>query len=257
VVKGLQLKTQDSKLRTASRDRLTPARRILIGVIAGIILFVAGTWLLSKVLGNNQPYRFHGQTLDYWSVQASARDVAASNQANTILNQEIIPQLRDQMFHDTNDSKIRLATINALDRLPWVPLIDYSQAPMRRAFAAYELGAFGPAGSAAIPALMQAVRGADPSIQENAIKSLGQIHSQPDVVIPFLTKYLDDDNLDDDAAIALSGFGSLARPAVPKIIPLLNAPDKDAQVAARCALQIIDPTALTNVTAEVHTNYTN
>jgi hypothetical protein len=63
------------------------------------------------------------------------------------------------------------------------------------------------------------------------------------VVIPLLISYLDDDNLNDEAATALGNYGSLARSAIPKILPLLHAADDDAQAAAQAALLKIDPDA--------------
>lgn len=74
---------------------------------------------------------------------------------------------------------------------------------------------FGPAARAVIPVLMRAMQSSDSSVHEAAITSLGKSHCEPDVVIPFLTKYLDNDDLNDEAATALAGFGSLARPTVP------------------------------------------
>ena len=222
--------------------------RILAGVVVGIVIFVAGTWVLSKALANNQPRRFHGRTLGYWSAQVFAADVTASNQANAILNREIIPRLTDQMLHDTNDSKVLLTVISALEYAPWINYIDYANASSRRRAAAGDLGAFGPAAKASIPALMQAIQSSDSSVQEAAITSLGRIHSEPEVVIPFLIKYLSDDDLDDEAATALGDYGRLARPAVPKIIPLLHADDDDAQAAAHDALLKIDSVALTDAT---------
>lgn len=230
------------------KNHIARALRILAGVVIGSVIFVAGTWLLGKVLANNQPRRIHGQTLDYWSAQIVAADVTASNEANNVLNQEIIPKLVDQMFHDTNDSKIRLKVIDALDGVPWIGYVDYTAAPTRRTIAARDLGAFGPAGKAAVPALMRAVQSSDSAVYEAAITSLGKIHSQPDVVIPFLIKYLDNDDLNDEAASALGNFGGLARRAVPKIIPLLHADDDDAVAAAQDALLKIDPVAFTNAT---------
>ena len=88
------------------KNSIAKVLRILTGVIVGSVILVAGTWLLAKALANDHPPRFHGQTLDYWSAQVVSSDITASNQANAILNQEIIPQLTDRMFHDTNDSKV-------------------------------------------------------------------------------------------------------------------------------------------------------
>lgn len=221
-----------------------------MGVMIGIAVLVGGTWVLSRTLGNDRTTLYHGETLEYWSVQVNARDVAASNQANTILNEEIIPQIMNRMFHDTNDSKIRITVIDALNDLTWIKYIAYFPAPVRRVKAAGDLGTFGPAAKAAVPALIKAVQSNDLAVHESAITSLGKIHCEPEVVIPFLTKYLDDDDLNDEAATALAEFGSLARPAVPKIIPLLHAADDDAQAAAADALQKIDPTAYTNAMNE-------
>ena len=223
--------------------------RLFTGVVVGIAILVAVTWLLGKALAYDRPRLYHGQTVDYWSAQVVASDAAVSNQANALLNSEVIPQLTDQMFHNTNDSKIRLKVIDALNSLPWITYIDPYLASSRRLKAAFDLGAFGPAGKAAIPALMQAVQSSDSAVNEEAIVSLGKIHSRPDVVIPFLIQYLDDDSRDDEAATALGEFGSLARPAVPKIILLLHSTDDDAQEAAFDALKKIDPVALTNATA--------
>jgi HEAT repeat protein len=223
------------------------AVRILIGVVIAAAVLVGGIRVLDKTLGNNQPTLYHSHTLDYWTAQVSARDVTASNQANAILNAEIIPQLTNQMFYDIHDSRLRLALIDGLNHLPGI-VIYYVQAYDRRAGAAEGLGMFGPAAKAAIPALMRAVQGGDnyPLFHERAVEALGQIHCEPEVVIPFLTKYLDDDDLNDEAATALAEFGSLARPAIPKILPLLHAADDDDRAVAADALEKIDPAAYTN-----------
>lgn len=225
-------------------------KRILIGVIIGAAVLVGGIWVLSETLGNNRTRFYHGETLDYWAAQVSSKDVEASNQANAVLNAEVIPQLTDEMFHDTNDSSIRMALIDKLIGLPGIKYIYYDAAPQRRETAAASLGNFGPAAKAAIPALMQAIQSSDLAVHESAITALGEIHGEPDIVIPFLTKYLSDDGLDVSAATALANYGSLARPAVPKILPLLHAADDDDQAAAADALKKIDPAAYTNAMNE-------
>jgi HEAT repeat protein len=93
---------------------------------------------------------------------------------------------------------------------------------------------------------VQALQGDDVAVHKAAIKSLGEIHGASEVVIPVLAKFLTDDDLDDEAAIALGNFGSLARPVIPQIIPLLHLPERDAPAAARESLLKIDPTAYTN-----------
>jgi len=53
---------------------------------------------------------------------------------------------------------------------------------------------------------------------------------------------------------ALAYFGPLARPAVPRIVPLLHADDDDARAGAWNALREIDPEALTNALRQSQKN---
>jgi HEAT repeat protein len=204
-------------------------------------------WLLTKTLDNDYEVLYAGKPIDYWQQQLDGQDTAASNQAFVVVNTQIVPQLVDTMFHDTNDSRLRVWLVETLNSLPEVR-INFSDATQRRMNAACEIGEFGPAAKAAISALVQAVKGTDTLIRETAVVALGKIHSDPETVIPLLTTCLDDDNLNDEAATALGYFGSLAKPAVPKIIPLLNVPDDDTRTAAAEALTKIDPEAYARVT---------
>jgi HEAT repeat protein len=151
------------------------------------------------------------------------------------------------MFHDTNDSSVRLFLVQALNQLPSVQ-IYFAEAGVRRGEAAYNIGELGPSAKSAVPALLQALKGRDVMVRAPAIEALGKIHSDPDVMIPLFMKYLEDEDLRAEAALALANYGSLAKAAVPKIIPLLHAPDKEAQSAARQALKKIDPEASGNAT---------
>jgi HEAT repeat protein len=172
----------------------------------------------------------------------NAPDAGASNQAVEVLNDQVIPQLADQMFHDTNDSKLRESLVEALARLPGVH-VTYSTAMTRRMGAALELGNFGPRAKAAVPSLIQALKGPQTELYESAIQSLGNIHSDPDQIIPLLTPYLTNDDLQEYATVALGNYGGLAREAFPKILPLLHAGDTHVRIAARRALVQIDPEA--------------
>lgn len=219
------------------------AIRILIGVFVGMVMLTAVTWLLSKTLGNaHYSTLYAGKTFDYWRQQLYGRDVGASNAAFAVVNSQLIPQFVDTMFHDTNDSSVKLSLIKILNGLPGVQ-IDYIEADARRARAVESLGALGPAAKSALPDLIKVMKENNLVISVAAISSLGKIHSEPETVIPFLIPYLEDDNLDVAAAGALAEFGDLAKPAVPKLLPLLNAKDDDDQAAAREALLKIDPEA--------------
>jgi HEAT repeat protein len=215
--------------------------RVAAGVLMGLLILLGVVWLLCHTLGNGRDTLYAGQALSSWEQQLDGRDAAASNKAYAVVNAQIVPQLIDAMFHDTNDSKIRVDAIDVLNRLPGIQ-ITYVDALERRFAAAGRLGELGPAAKAAVPSLIQALEGSD-RLHAAAIRALGNIHSAPEVVIPLLIPYLTNDALDDKAAIALGNYGSLAREAIPKIVPLLNDRDKDARYAARIALRQIDPEA--------------
>jgi len=215
--------------------------RIVICVIAGLAMIVGGIWVLSRTLGNVNDVLYSGKSLDYWLEQLGGRNLGASNEALAVVNGQVIPQLVDTLLHDTNDSRLRLVLVGALNGLPGVQ-IKFIDAAGRRTGAAFALGEFGPAGKAAVPALVQALKtDSNGKVCENAIAALGKIRSNPDVVVPLLVAYLDNDDLNDKAAMALENFGELARPAIPKLRSLLHANDRDAQMAAQGALKIIAP----------------
>jgi hypothetical protein len=217
-------------------------KQILVGVVIGLLVLTGAVWLLCKNLGNVRETLYVGRSLDYWRQQVAAPGMGTGNNACTVVNAHVIPQLIDTMFHDTNDSKIRLGAIRLLNKLPGIQ-IDYIEAPGRRSGAAWNLGELGPAGEAAVPSLIEAVNGNYFGLHRPAVGALGKIHSNPDVVIPFLISLLTNDDLADIAATSLGNFGSEAKVAVPKILPLLTAGDKDARVAGKNALRRIDPAA--------------
>ena len=217
-------------------------RVISIGICAGMLALIGLIWTLSQTLGNLHEELYQGQPLSHWQEQLNGGDVAASNAALAVVNAVVIPRLVDEMFHDTNDSQLRLDLIGTLNGLPGVE-IAYVEADRRRAVAAYFLGELGPVAAATVPSLIEVLKGPDVMVHESAIEALGKIHSDPDDVIPLLIKCLDDRNFDDEAARALSYYGSLAKAAEPKIIRLLRVGDRDDQLTAQEALKKIDPEA--------------
>ena len=223
---------------TAMKMRIV---RILIGVMVGLILVTGAIWGLIKTLGDHEP-NFQGKLLDDWTEQCNSTNSAAREQARSVFEKDILPKLTQVMFCDTNDSKLRMKLITMLNGLPGVT-IYFTDADGRRARAATDLGSFGPAASRAIPVLIQAANTTDIAVRGPALGALGKIHQQPEKIVPFLVKYLDDDNLNTPAAEALGGFGSVAKPAVPKLISLLKIPDKDLRHAVTDSLKKIDPEA--------------
>jgi hypothetical protein len=192
---------------------------------------------------------YGGKPADYWSEQLTNTDATVRNNSATMLTTEIIPHLTKVMFSDTNDSRLRLMLIEKLNGLPGVT-IYFRTADARRAQAALDLGEFGPAAKPAIPVLLKALKSQDDAVRGPALSSLGKIRSDPETIIPLLAGYLDDKELNAEAATALGEFGALAKLALPKLVPLLKVPDKDLHHAVVGALQRIEPG--TNGTANLH-----
>lgn len=225
------------------------AARISIGVLVGMIALTGIIWLLTRTLGNQEyPPLFAGQTMDYWQQQLYSRSPDASNAAFKVVSTQLIPQFVDAMFHDTNDSRVRMWLVKNLNGLPGV-FVVYQPAEDRRSQAAECIGLLGPAAKSVIPELIKALKGKDEPVRGAAIAALGKIHSDANTVIPLLTPYLENDGYDVIAAGALGEFGSLAEPAVPKLLPLLQAKDDDDQAAAREALKKIDPETYAKATS--------
>ncbi|HVV72354.1 MAG TPA: HEAT repeat domain-containing protein [Verrucomicrobiae bacterium] len=216
-------------------------KRILIGVIAGMAALVGGFWILIHTVGEREP-RFEGQRLEYWQAQLESRDTGASNTAKAIVQSRVIPRLSDIMFHDTKDSKLRLAVIEELNKLPGV-MIYYTPAEGRRAQAAGSLAAFGPSAQVAIPDLIRVIKSKDEAVRVAAVSALGPIRGQPETVIPLLISCLGDpqDGVPVAAVESLGYFGAGSRPAWPKLVPLLKVRDKELLRALKTSLRQIDP----------------
>ena len=76
-----------------------------------------------------------------------------------------------------------------------------------------------------------------------AAVSLGKIHAKPEVVIPLLITYLDQEELRESAAEALGEFGGRSKAAIPKLLILFKVRDKSLRHAVEGALTKIDPDA--------------
>ncbi len=220
--------------------------KVSAGVIIGVLMLLGAVWLLGEILGDHVT-RYAGEPLSYWQQQLNGRDVGASNQAYAVVSTQVVPQLIDTMFHDTNDFKFRSTMVNALNTLPGIQ-IYFSDADARRVFAVEQLGELGSAAAAAVPFLIQAVNGKDDSVRSPAIKALGKIQRDPAKVIPVLINDLKNAAVNVEAATALGNFGSRAKSAIPQILPLLHSEDEDVRAAAAKALIKIDPAAPASAT---------
>jgi len=105
------------------------------------------------------------------------------------------------------------------------------------------LGNIGPEAERAVPCLLDAAVDSDFSIRFNALTALGEIHAQPELVVPVLVAALR--NMDESrvaAEDALGDFGAEAKAAVPSLVKLLKDEPPPRSFAAS-ALKRIDPVA--------------
>jgi len=124
-------------------------------------------------------------------------------------------------------------------------LKDKEQSPALRGWAALSLGHIGPPARAAVPTLLEILRGDDPfDLQARALSSLGTINTAEADVIPAVLSVLRDrtrNPLRDAAAITLSKFGAKAEEAVPAMILALDVRDiNDAERAKTTHLLILN-----------------
>lgn len=220
------------------------AHRLLLGLIAGIAILLGGIWFLSRAVSDHEKL-YQGKPSGYWQEQLNSPEAAASNRASAVLTGEIIPHLTLVMLQDTADSGRKLMLISALEKLPGVS-INFTKADGRREAATIELGLFGPPARAAVPALLQALKGNDDVIRGRAAIALGRIHADPDIVIPALLACLTDSENDPraEAVEALGAYGEKAKAAVPRLLGYLGKNENKALWSATPnALKSIDPAA--------------
>jgi len=104
------------------------------------------------------------------------------------------------------------------------------------------LAAIGPSASQVVPDLLVATSNADMTISSTAIWALGEIHSQPELVVPALTKLLDSKVrwAHFHSSAALAKFGSDAKPALPTLMKFLDTNDLTMRMDASNARSRID-----------------
>jgi len=218
--------------------------RISAGVLAGLGVLAAGTWILGRAIGTHKTV-YEGKSIYYWSDQLTNRDAAASNKAAAIVYSQILPHLTNQMFSDTNDSKLRLALIDQLNALPGIQ-VYFVTADGRRAQAANDVGTFGPAARCAAPALLEALKRKDELLCSPAASALARIQADPETAVPALIGSLLDrkGHGQPDVVDALGEYGPRAKAAVPLLVKLLrDRSSKDLIRAVPQALKRIDPEA--------------
>lgn len=131
---------------------------------------------------------------------------------------------------------------NAKDVVP--RLIDiYDRRPPGddRELVARVLGGIGPPASNAVPSLLRAVTNG--GRVWSSLRALGEIHAEPERVVPALIKLLKDPDqqIRQGSIIALQAFKADARPAVPALVESLRDQLDYVRKSAAQALKVIDP----------------
>ena len=218
--------------------------RLITGVLVGMAVPIGGVLLLSRALGEHDTL-YRGQPFNNWCAQLTNHDAAAASEARSTVTSLIIPQLTNQIFSDTNDSKLRLTLIEQMNNLPCIQ-IYYTPALGRRASAINQLGALGPLAKSAAPALLEVLKRKEESLCGPAAGALVNIQANPDTAIPALMDCMvdRDGHGQSDVVEALGEYGPRAKAAVPALINLLaDRSSKDIMQAVPKALKKIDPEA--------------
>ena len=223
---------------------MKPISRGLLGVAVGLGALVGGILMLRQGLANHDTL-YQGRPIEYWRGQLTNRDATANAAATVVLRDVIIPHLTNQIFADTNDSRLRLFLVEQLDQLPGKP-VDFTLADTRRSLAVGDLAALGPQAKAAVPALLAALKEKDDQLFGPVAGALAKIEADPELAIPALIRCLvtDDGRGRADVVEALEEYGPKAKAAVPALVKLLaDRSSKDIIVAVPKALKRIDPEA--------------
>jgi hypothetical protein len=117
-----------------------------------------------------------------------------------------------------------------------------------RYIAVFALRTLGPAAEAAIPFYVQCLTNKDHTIRNEAAVGLTRIPNRRETTLPAVLKYLESIETSDgwelNSAIALLGqFGTNAKPAVPRLLSLLNDANPNVREAVTNSLLWIDPDA--------------
>lgn len=117
-----------------------------------------------------------------------------------------------------------------------------------RYIAVFALRTLGPAAEAAIPFYLQSLTNKDNTIRNEAAAGLALIPHRHETTVPALVKYLESIESSQGwelySAVGLIGrLGTNAKPAVPRLLSLLNDSNLDVRVAVTNSLLWIDPEA--------------
>ncbi|MGO8925638.1 MAG: HEAT repeat domain-containing protein [Limisphaerales bacterium] len=263
------------------RKRVHIALAVLLVMLAGVI-----AW---QVLRQREPV-YQGKVLSSWLKQygtnhwSAGRGGELEKQAETAIRQigtNAIPPYLSIITTRESPLKLKLLALvpkRWLDRFhlrsvydyrflgsyglialgaeakPAVPvliaLLNIREDPGVRLTAVLTLRSLDPVACDAVPALIKCLQDPDFTVRSDAIFGLGELHQDPDRVIPILVEFLDKPQnpqqsvaLRDRALGSLRQFGPQAKSAIPSLLRLLNDEHEILRWEATNALRVIDPEA--------------
>jgi hypothetical protein len=100
----------------------------------------------------------------------------------------------------------------------------------------------------AVPLLVASLRHPNTRLALSSANALGWLKLEPEIVVPALTAGLEDSRpiIREVTMSSLLQMGQFARPAIPALLNLTNAPDQRTRDAARDVIRQIAPEVLTN-----------
>jgi len=219
-------------------------KRLCSGLAIALVLVVLLSCGLLNALNYHTPL-YSGKPASQWRDDLMSGDASRSNHARQIIASEVLPQLSGEAQSTNSDSSLTVAVVEQLNELPFIH-VRWASAAARRSEAVVEIGNFGQMATNSVPLLIRLVRGSESGLHVAAVTALGQIHSDAAVVVPLLIECLKNEELADCAAESLGEYGSLAREAIPQLLPLLSARDKEIRRGATLAIPKIDREAATH-----------
>jgi HEAT repeat protein len=159
-----------------------------------------------------------------------------------------VPALQELLESDVSESVLRALSVYGPDAGPALEdlvgiLADQTMETELRWNAARTLGKLREAGAKAIPALVEHLEDAEPTVREHCAEALGDIGPLALETVPNLLAVLDDPavRVRRDAVRSLGQIGAPADQVLPAIKPLLNDPEEIVRDAARTAWKAIAP----------------
>ena len=181
----------------------------------------------------------------------------SSNAADSTRLERVIKRLIDNLHlpdpEDRAEAAKALGNIEhgATAAIPALIEALKDQSASVRRDASKSIGRIGPEAKAAVPALIEALKDPTTSVRQSAISALGGIWPEAKMALPSLLRALDDKDelVRNSAALTLGKIGAEAKAAVPALIEALRDQSILVRVCAAYALSGIGPEAAAAIPA--------